>query len=854
MDPVADRALLIAERSLGRCRPAGSRRWTRRTRRRTTSRTWATRRVGAPARRRIPRAVPHAQGAGPPFDPPPDERERPPDVARRGDRAPRILPMRMTTARPRRRLSGYKVGVPSTVCTTTITQSATEQRHGRRQRRTSHTAPTTTARPTRGRCSTPAHPRCPNTSTSSIDSRAAKKKRTCSGRIFAAEAARKIGRRVLGRQPAAVAGPRLPPRHAGPSRTPTRSRARRRPRSPPSSRTPPRQLGRARRAASRARACALAFLLAFTFALDCWDLPTWRAGTRDIIKPATEARAPAPVRGAGRGRAAHAPGDGVHVALLGRGVGRPRDGGVRGRATRPRRVDRRVCGARARRERESRGGKGAAPAACDPRSLSRPLPRAGAPMAGQRRRPRFPRRDPRLHGARGRGARHRGQADGRVVRGRTTTRSRHFSRARRAPPRRSLFARPPVVRRRAARGAGGWHPGRHPRRQGRTRRAGDAVKFDTEGAGKRMLSSLRRIDVERAEARCAPTTIARWTRVRNGEGVETVNKRVAGAVIGGASAARQKDLAVDAAACGEPEALRALPRDRVYDALRTRGGGRARTRRWRSWSRAASSTWRRITSRCTARRRAGTARSWRRPSPRARTSTWWGTRGHAAVHGAAARSCGHQVVAALIAAGATVDLASEGATGPRRCPSRRSGHHEVVTALIAAGANVDQADNERDTPLSIGGAKGHFEVVRVLREHGASVHQAACDWRICAVFCGCCWLPYCSSRATDAQPLLGDPGRRRLRRPARPVDQDRRARDGVMTGERQAHGARAVKGTSEGEAPLELQRRTKTRTRHHRSASARGRRPAAVESDVNDWARVNRYLITLPYAISATRL
>ena len=132
-----------------------------------------------------------------------------------------------------------------------------------------------------------------------------------------------------------------------------------------------RQLGRARRAASRVRR---ARRLAARFHVRARLL-----GLGDVARAARHHLAgdvgarPVPVRAAGRGRAAHGPGDGVHVALLGRGVGRPRGGGVRGRATRPRRVDRRVCGARAARE-SREGGKARRRRRVDPLSLD-PLPR-----------------------------------------------------------------------------------------------------------------------------------------------------------------------------------------------------------------------------------------------------------------------------------------------------------------------------------------------------------------------------------------------------------------------------------------------------------------------------------------------
>ena len=47
------------------------------------------------------------------------------------------------------------------------------------------------------------------------------------------------------------------------------------------------------------------------------------------------------------------------------------------------------------------------------------------------------------------------------------------------------------------------------------------------------------------------------------------------------------------------------------------------------------------------------------------------------------------------------------------------GHHEVVAALIAARANVDLAVNDGATPLLYAAGFGHVEVVRLLVRAGA---------------------------------------------------------------------------------------------------------------------------------------
>ena len=187
-------------------------------------------------------------------------------------------------------------------------------------------------------------------------------------------------------------------------------------------------------------------------------------------------------------------------------------------------------------------------------------------------------------------------------------------------------------------------------RAGKAAREGDAVKFDTEGAVM-MLSNLSyMIDVERAECAVRADYDREMDAVRNGEGVETVNKRVAGAVYGGSESALQRDLAVDAAVCGEPEALRALPDYGVKAALDAAAAG----------------------GRLTA-------------------------------------------VEELVARG-VVDLASEYYP---LFAAAKGGHHEVVAALIAARATVDLADNDGVTPLLAAWRNGHHEVESALLAAGA---------------------------------------------------------------------------------------------------------------------------------------
>ena len=47
------------------------------------------------------------------------------------------------------------------------------------------------------------------------------------------------------------------------------------------------------------------------------------------------------------------------------------------------------------------------------------------------------------------------------------------------------------------------------------------------------------------------------------------------------------------------------------------------------------------------------------------------------------------------------------------------GHHDIVAALIAARANVDLAMNDGFTPLLAAAKQGHVEIVRLLVRAGA---------------------------------------------------------------------------------------------------------------------------------------
>ena len=110
-------------------------------------------------------------------------------------------------------------------------------------------------------------------------------------------------------------------------------------------------------------------------------------------------------------------------------------------------------------------------------------------------------------------------------------------------------------------------------RAGTAVRNGDQVTYNTDGAVTMLDNLSYMIDVEKAECAVQADYDREIMHVRAGVGADTVNKRVAGVVRGGMVSAGYDILEVDAAVCGEPEALRALPDDRVEDALGAAAAG-----------------------------------------------------------------------------------------------------------------------------------------------------------------------------------------------------------------------------------------------------------------------------------------
>ena len=300
-------------------------------------------------------------------------------------------------------------------------------------------------------------------------------------------------------------------------------------------------------------------------------------------------------------------------------------------------------------------------------------------MVRQPRRSRFPRRDPRLHGAPGRGARRRGQDLGGVLE--RLRQARGVSRERRRAPPRTKRCSSDFACGASSSCTRRWTLAsrHHPRRQGRAR---DQLKFDTEGAVMMLENLSRMIDVERAEVRGA-------RRLRSRDGLRcgtakasrpSTSARIA--VIGGDGARRRRCQHSESTrpCASEPETLRALARDRVAKALvaAAAGGRHAAVDQLLA---AASSTW-------------------RGGRPAVHRGDWRAHRGREGADRprATVRPGGRRAV-----------------TWPRS-----TGHLDFAKALAAAGATVDLANNERGHAAVVA-AQNHLEVVARCRSTRARV-------------------------------------------------------------------------------------------------------------------------------------
>ncbi|KAK3266631.1 hypothetical protein CYMTET_24756, partial [Cymbomonas tetramitiformis] len=102
---------------------------------------------------------------------------------------------------------------------------------------------------------------------------------------------------------------------------------------------------------------------------------------------------------------------------------------------------------------------------------------------------------------------------------------------------------------------------------------------------------------------------------------------------------------------------------------------------------------------------------------------WRGWRGRMNGHHSVAAHGHNEVVEALLAKGAQVDLADEDGRTPLYIAAC-NGRKEVVEALLAKGAQVDLAEQNEGTLLHIAACNGHKVVVEALLAKGAQVDLA----------------------------------------------------------------------------------------------------------------------------------
>ena len=78
----------------------------------------------------------------------------------------------------------------------------------------------------------------------------------------------------------------------------------------------------------------------------------------------------------------------------------------------------------------------------------------------------------------------------------------------------------------------------------------------------------------------------------------------------------------------------------------------------------------------------------------------------------------------LLAAGATVDVASGPTRGTPLHQAARRGYFSVAQALLDHGASIEARDAKRETPLRRAVNCRQIEIVRLLVRHGADPHAA----------------------------------------------------------------------------------------------------------------------------------
>ena len=88
------------------------------------------------------------------------------------------------------------------------------------------------------------------------------------------------------------------------------------------------------------------------------------------------------------------------------------------------------------------------------------------------------------------------------------------------------------------------------------------------------------------------------------------------------------------------------------------------------------------------------------------------------------RASSGEVARVLLAAGATVDVASGPTRGTALHQAARRGYVSVAQALLDHGATIDACDAKKETPLRRAVNCRHIEIVRLLVRHGADPQAA----------------------------------------------------------------------------------------------------------------------------------
>jgi len=254
--------------------------------------------------------------------------------------------------------------------------------------------------------------------------------------------------------------------------------------------------------------------------------------------------------------------------------------------------------------------------------------------------------------------------------------------------------------------------------------------YNTEGGANMLINLAFMIDV--AEAECTvPSDLEReMSSIRSGIGIEVVNGVTRGALRGGHVSAQLGMREVDAAVCGEYESLMNMPpRDVGAALIAASAGGRAAVVEWLLTERSEDTR----SSLFTAMWRAAAGSHVmivKSLSALCMDQVDNVDRSGATALWIASQNGHHQVVDALLLAGATADKVctvpfKEQWCEPLRCtPLQRAaeqGHTAVVASLLRGGAAVDETGESGETALCKASKSGHETTCQELLSARANV-------------------------------------------------------------------------------------------------------------------------------------